>query len=44
MFYEEHTKTYKLVSSSEKRLRGKLIQAENKELSKSRVVAVLSQT
>lgn len=44
MFYNEHTKTHNLISLSERRLRGKLIQIENKELSKSTVVAMLSQT
>lgn len=42
MFYSKHTKTYNLISLSERRLRGELIQIENKELSKSRVVAMLS--
>lgn len=37
-FYNKHTKTYTLISLSERRLRGELIQIENKELSKSRVV------
>jgi len=43
MFYNEHTKTHNLVNLSERRLRGKLIQIENKELSKSTIAAVLSQ-
>lgn len=43
VFYSEHTTTYNLVSLSEEGW-GELIQIENKEFSKSRVVAMLSQT
>lgn len=43
MFYNMHTKTHDVVSLSDRRLRDELIEIENKELSKSRVVVMLSQ-
>lgn len=43
MFYNMHTKTHDIVSLSDRRLRGELIEIENKELSKSRIVVMLSQ-
>lgn len=44
VLYNEHTKTHNLVGLSESRLRSKLIQTENKKVSKSRVLGMLSQT
>lgn len=43
MFYNMHTKAHDVVSLSDRRLRDELIEIENKELSKSRVVVMLSQ-